>query len=335
MPIACPVEGCDYETTADATDAALIVQLLKMHESASHGNQSSAKVEKVRRPSISAGGTHEEWVYFNTRWTDYVTATKVVGQDRVVQLLECCDETLRKDLTRLAGGTLLAKDMADVLKIMKTLAVRQENVMVSRFSLHNMTQDQDEPIRAFGARVKGQALVCDFSIKCDGCQAQVDYTDEVLRDVLSRGINDTEIQLDLLGDQKQDMSLEEMFKFVEAKESGKRSASRLAQAHNMAAARSSYSRGKKESMVKRQVDDLDKEINHPCSYCGKRGHGAKAPPNVRKKSCLAFGKSCKKCSRLNHFEAQCHSSNGSVNCGEWCHFYKFMWHECSRGPVEV
>ena len=49
----------------------------------------------------------------------------------------------------------------------------------------------------------------------------------VLRDVLSRGLDDSEIQLDLLGDKNQEMTLEEVFKFVEAKESGKRSASRL------------------------------------------------------------------------------------------------------------
>ena len=48
-----------------------------------------------------------------------------------------------------------------------------------------------------------------------------------MRDVLSRGLVDPEIQMDLLGDKNQDMTLEDVFHFVEVKEVGKRSASRL------------------------------------------------------------------------------------------------------------
>ena len=62
-------------------------------------------------------------------------------------------------------------------------------------------------------------------MKCPGCDIEVNYTDAILRDVLTKGIADPEIQLDLLGDKNQDMTLEEVFKFVEAKESRKRSAS--------------------------------------------------------------------------------------------------------------
>ena len=44
-----------------------------------------------------------------------------------MQLLECCSEPLRKDLTRAAGGTLTNKTEAQVLAAIKTLAVREEN----------------------------------------------------------------------------------------------------------------------------------------------------------------------------------------------------------------
>ena len=44
-----------------------------------------------------------------TRWTDYAEATKVQGKDKVIQLLECCEEQLRNDLTRNAGGSLTNK----------------------------------------------------------------------------------------------------------------------------------------------------------------------------------------------------------------------------------
>ena len=90
---------------------------------------------------------------------------------------------------------------------MKKFAVREENAMVARFTLHNMTQDHDEPICAFGARIKGQANVCKFELQCQNYNNEVHYTDEILRDVLARGLDDREIQLDLLENPSHEMPL--------------------------------------------------------------------------------------------------------------------------------
>ena len=93
-------------------------------------------------------------------------ATKLSGTDRVIQLLECCDEQLWKDLTRNIEGTLTGKTEDEVLAAIKTLAVREENVMVARVTLYNMKQDRGEPIRAYGARLREQASVCRFTQQC-------------------------------------------------------------------------------------------------------------------------------------------------------------------------
>ena len=97
----CPL--CDYETD-DVSDTITAV-LLSSH-AISHqpgATTSSAKVERVKRPVISSAGTSEDWNYFLLRWNDYVEATKVTGKDEVLQLLECCDEELRRDVTCMAG----------------------------------------------------------------------------------------------------------------------------------------------------------------------------------------------------------------------------------------
>ena len=73
--------------------------------------------------------------------------------------------------------------------------------------------------------------MCKFVQKCINCDAVVDYTEAMLRDVLCRGMEDSEIQLDLLGDKNQDMTLEQMLRFIEAKEAGKRSATQLLLPH--------------------------------------------------------------------------------------------------------
>ncbi len=117
--------------------------------------------------------------------------------------------------------------------------------MVARVSLHNMRQERDEPIRAFGARLRGQASVCKFAKACTGCGASVNYAEDILVDVLCRGLADTEIQMDLLGDPNQEMTVEQALRFVEAKEAGKRSASRLSLPQTAEALGSSYQRQKK------------------------------------------------------------------------------------------
>ena len=178
--------------------------------------------------------------------------------------------------------------------------------MVARVQLHNMRQDRDETIRSFSARLRGQAGVCKFVVSCPGCDTEVNYTENVLRDVVTRGLADEEIQLDLLGERNQDMSLEEVLQFIEAKESGKRSAGRLLQTQGAEAIRSQYRR--KQTADRKPTD----KPNEACYYCGKLGHGHKASPILRKKECSAFGATCQLCGRSNHVETACQSKDKPI-----------------------
>ena len=154
----CPYPTCSFKTK-DITDE-LAAVMLKMHADGMHSTnqQKPAKVESVCLPIVAAGGTSEEWAYFLTRWSDYKTATNLSGTEQIIQLLECCEEDLRKDLTRATGGSLTGKSENEVLEWMKMLAVRKENVMVARVELHDMQQYHDEAIRLFGARVKAKQV---------------------------------------------------------------------------------------------------------------------------------------------------------------------------------
>ena len=87
----CPYPECEYETE-DVKDELADV-LLTVHSNGTHvqttsqpATQATAKVEKVRRPTISSAGSSQK---------DYAEATKLKGKDMVIQLLECCEEQLR------------------------------------------------------------------------------------------------------------------------------------------------------------------------------------------------------------------------------------------------
>lgn len=91
MPVVqCPIPGCSYATPdlSDTIVAALITSHTTVHVSATKQPDATPKVEKVKRPTISAAGSSEEWSYFLSRWEDYVMATKITGPDKVIQLLE-------------------------------------------------------------------------------------------------------------------------------------------------------------------------------------------------------------------------------------------------------
>uniref|UniRef100_A0AAV2JCK1 Telomerase-binding protein EST1A n=1 Tax=Knipowitschia caucasica TaxID=637954 RepID=A0AAV2JCK1_KNICA len=280
------------------------------HAAAPREPYMNAKMEKLKRPSIALAGTAETWSYFLTRWGEYKRGTKLIGSDIVTQLLECCEEDLRKDLTRAAGKSLVDSEEEDVLSAMRALAVRAENTMVARVTLSNMRQGHEEPIRSFYARLKGQADTCKYEMNCtkEGCNQVNDFTEDILRDVIARGIADQEIQLDLLGEKNQNMPLRDMIEYIEAKESGKRSASRLLGPQSTDAVSSSYRRGKQQDTRTKGGTRTETSKVKPegtCIYCGETGHGKTPQWRTRRAECPAYGKTCRKCSRQNHFDKAC------------------------------
>ena len=157
-----------------------------------------------------------------------------------------------------------------------------------------MTQDREEGVRNFAARLRGQANVCKFSKKCSHNPAEaVNYTDDMVRDALIRGLSDSDIQQDVLGHNDQDMTLEDTIKFIEAKEAGKRSQATLQ--NPSAATLSSY-----------KQTDKDQHLIK-CRNCGKTGHGDGRDVQERKEKCKAWDKTCSKCDKKHHFANVCRS----------------------------
>ena len=85
-----------------------------------------------------------------------------------------------------------------------------------------MTQDRDEPVRTYMARLKGAAGVCSLTVKCSCEQSTVvSYADKELLHCLVNGLSDRDIRNQVMG-KVEIMDLESTIKFIEAKESGKK-----------------------------------------------------------------------------------------------------------------
>ena len=128
------MDTCQYETDP-GLDPAVTVALLNTHATL---HIEAANVGEISGPSISFDSTSGHWAYFISRRENYAKTTRLTGEDRTAQLLECCEEDLRQTLTNSCGSSLATSPDVEILAAMKQLAVRTECTMVTRVGLHNM-----------------------------------------------------------------------------------------------------------------------------------------------------------------------------------------------------
>ena len=313
--LTCPRTGCTYAT--EDLDAAVAVELLKIH-AGEHPPATApqpatppppaaqppraAPAEKVRRPSVESGITLERWTYFVSRWARYKRLSDIQADVVGAHLLECCDEDLLLDLHRSNGDKLDTMNEADLIAEIKKLAVRGESQLISRVNLRSMCQDHNEDIRHYAARVKGQAGLCNYSIKCTSCDAEVSYAEEEIRDQLCTGISDPEIQKEVLAQRQRHTTTEDLIGFIEDREAGRRSQSALTSSSGSVSKISAYQKSKSKPPETTPQNPVTKEN---CSYCGETGHGKRAPKAVRKEQCPAFLKKCEKCNIPGHLTKMC------------------------------
>ena len=104
---------------------------------------------------------------------------------------------------------------------------------------------------------------------------------------------------------------QETIRFIEAKESGKRSAGRMH--YNPAtvptsvdAASSTYKRNERRRFQGRLPDRRISSQTCPCSHCSKTGHGSGR--QERMNLCPAFNHTCVNCNLPHHFESVCRTT---------------------------
>ena len=317
MPsLSCSWADCGYKTEDVGTDV-LAVQLLALHAESHRpaGNPQQANTpavrEKIKRPTIDSGSTLEQYNFFTTRWSRFKKISDLSVGDVSLQLLECCQEELLLNLHRNFGTTLDSMDEKKLLEVIKQLAVKSENILISRLNMRRMTQDNQEQIRHYAARLRGQANLCEYQVECPSCKAGISYADQEIADQLCAGIADTEIQKDVLGivthhdpaAVEKQPTLEDIVNFIEAKESGKRSQAAL----GTSATVSRISQYRKEKLKDNQPTSKQPEQHNgvACGWCGEQGHGRRASNDIRKRQCPAFKHTCGHCGVAGHFESVC------------------------------
>ena len=305
----CEFEGCaktfTFETTAE------YVALLQTHMAAMHpaaDQCASGKAEKPRRPELSADTSEEDWSYFVARFDQYKRTCGLVAERKIVdQLLECCSDTVRRDHHRTYSG-LGQQGEEEVLKQLKKIAVRKQNIAVNRVNLGTLKQDPGEPVRKFAGRVRSLATVCEFTIRCTGAACEpVSYMEEVIIDQVMRGLANSEIQKDVLGLDR--MGLEKLLLHVEGKESGHASQGLLSGAGGGSGGGTGATGGARVVNQERRRDRQQKVPQKKCTNC----------TNPRCKGgdrCGAREKECYTCRKKGHVSSRCPKKASAVEQSE-------------------
>ena len=309
----CPFPDCKWKTDdLPDTFASALLEQLKMHERASHTAAPTPKPHKLNidPPKIDVGASPEEWQSFIRQWTMYKNGTLIPVEQVATALFYCCSEGLRLDIMRDLQDDVAKMTEKELLENIRRLAVKEESILVQRIKMGRMVQSPGMAIRTFLANLRGQAALCSYEGKCSACQKEYDFSSEIIKDTLIRGISDQEILADLLGDTtKTNRTLDEIIQFISQKEQGK---STRAAVGDSAAPISAH-----------KTERIDKSDPKPrytntgkCWACGNPSHGPRNDRATREKKCPAWQMTCNKCHVKGHMSKMCQKC---ISCGKFGH----------------
>ncbi len=222
IKVTCPVASCARGWESQDLPIELAASLntaLQIHSSTVHAVtyvtpaatwQQHPKV-KLDPPKIDLNCDPDQWSSFKRQWNMY-KAGMAIPQDMVATaLFNCSHDHLRTYIMRDVQGNIPAMSEDVLLGHIKCLAIQEESILVQRIKLSKMSQSTGTGIRTFLTSLRGQAVLCQYTARCKetGCTHIFDYSEDIIKDNLIRGIADSEIMADLLGDSKTDHTLEE------------------------------------------------------------------------------------------------------------------------------
>ena len=199
------------------------------HQEAAAGDAPAAqqlRPEKLSRPQLKVkdGQVDEEtWEYFKHQWQTYKTSANLTVSAK--QHLESClgDEVTVILFGRLgqAGWDQLTEDT--LLEEVKEVFVKRRNRMINRLKLRNLKQGPDQPVQQYVSSLKQIARTCKFTMVCssEACDRQNDYSEEMVLDQLTMGLNDDEIQKKVLSCKETNFNLNFVEKLVVNEECSK------------------------------------------------------------------------------------------------------------------
>ena len=231
---------------------------------------------------------------FRQQLTSYKRSLGIQA-DNPDSILQSLPQTAYSLLYERYGDALTAQAESELLTNIEAPIVRPENKLsyVLRFK-KKMKQDSDQPVAHFSASVRAAARRCKFKVSCS-CQTQVSYEGEIVLYQFMSGLNDLDVQADLLA--KPHLSLPEAEAFAIDREMAKRSQDAM-HYEELSRIKSTYKRQKAAFGASKAQACPGLPEAGLCTHCGEAAHAN------RRTQCKAFNHTCT-CGRRGHFLKVC------------------------------
>ena len=238
---------------------------------------------------IHAADAHEKWKKFEIAWSNYCIATNLYKKSENVQvatLLTVIGEEARDVYSTFTDWENAGDErkMKPVMEKFREYCQPQKNVPFERFKFNRRKQEVGESYDQYKTALRKLAQSCEFDKMTP---------DEMLRDRIIFGINDSKVRERLL--RESNLTLHKTDRICRASES------MLAQMKIVSgdekATSVSETTGTPEASINAVSTGSTDNTKKKCGNCGRK-HGPK-------EHCPAQGKTCNKCGKFNHFANVC------------------------------
>ena len=249
-------------------------------------------------PRLSNDITHAEFRKFRVDWDVYKTVTQLPVEQIPHQLYLACESTVQNSIIN-SSSDFFNLEEDKILTLLESIVTRQSNPAVHRLAFSNISQSDNETIRAYIVRLTSNSKDCEF--ECPSCK--YDLASTHIKDQFIRGLNNSTLQTDILAKAGQLKTLESVVKHAEAFETAIFDQSKLSDnipTEMMRLRVSEYKRRENSFKFKNpQSFKNERQRQSKCPGCGSFSHGSKN----RSVACPAWGQTCHNCKRVNRSPA--------------------------------
>ena len=178
----CTLDTCGYTTTnqvPDDTDLASKIELLKIHNTV-HTQGGAGVKDNKDAPKLQLGVDQQTWDQLS-RWKIFKATMGVDGGTASMWLFNCLDRDLGDEVLKANPGTE-PTDMTEaaLTASIKKLAVKVESKLIHRIRMGQAKPQPGTSVNNFLAVLKDMARQCQYAVKCSSCNAQTDYSEEMV-----------------------------------------------------------------------------------------------------------------------------------------------------------
>ena len=294
-----------------------------LNEALQHASSgsSTSKVNRPKRPLLECDAKDHEWEFFLDSWERYKEVVKLSDISAIrYELRQSCSDEINQMLLGFIGRDKLnVASEKELLEYIKSVAVVVVHKEVHRQNFGKMEQEEGESITHYVARLKTQAMLCEFTVPNPDRLPQVSFPDSMIATQMISGLRNKEHQSSVLRDAVTLSSFKSTFDRLLTLETTDKSTPHLGNRSNAcpsastmsAALKSQYRRNKFKKSTPKASEEKEKQHQEvkKCRGCGRTTRPGGKP--LSRNHCPAEGQICSNCGIKNHFAVVCEQRRSS------------------------